>query len=52
MESFETYNITSLRIKEQKITNECFASEASKEIMLHRFFKGNKLEFPFARLYQ
>jgi len=29
------------------ISEDCFASNASREIMLHRFFKGRKLEFPF-----
>ena len=29
------------------IKGNCFASRASREIMLHRFFKGKKLEFPF-----
>ncbi len=26
---------------------DCFASKASREIMLYRFFNGSKLEFPF-----
>ena len=26
---------------------DCFVSKASREIMLDRFFKGSKLEFPF-----
>ena len=36
------------QISNYKMINEnCFASNASREIMLHRFFKGRKLEFPF-----
>ena len=36
------------QISNYKMNKEnCFVSKASREIMLHRFFKGRKLEFPF-----
>ena len=31
------------------ISDECKASKASTEIMLHRFWKGKQIEFPFSR---
>ena len=36
------------QISNYKMNKEnCFASKASREIMLYRFFNGEKLEFPF-----
>ena len=44
-----------IKLKENKVNpiksiillDDCKVSKASKEIMLHRFFNGKKIEFPF-----
>ena len=47
----------SIKIKEIKnrsldmfnSSNDCKVSKASNEIMLHRFYNGNRIEFPFSK---
>ena len=42
------YNIElNKKLDSQLRFRDCFVSKASREIMLDRFFKGSKLEFPF-----
>ena len=43
-------SLISSRLIYYEINNkDCFASKASIEIMLDRFFNGEKLEFPFSK---
>ena len=36
-------------IKSIIFPDDCKVSKASKEIMLHRFFNGKEIEFPFSQ---
>ena len=45
----KTTKIRKFSLKNFKTTDYCRASKASSELMLHRFYNGKRIEFPFSK---